>query len=118
MRDPTMRRYNMAGASLGIFTNALLLVAGIGILRRRRWGRTLGIGASGCKILGEGGMLAAYLVVMPGIMARFGGVVNAQQQLFATVGTIVGLAIATVWPAILVLVLCSRRARAEFGPAA
>lgn len=120
MRDPTMRLYNTAGAGLGFFTNALLLAAGIGIVRRRRWGRTLGIGAAGVKIVGEGGMLAAYLVVMPGIMARYGAGMSRDQQLFSTIGTVFGIAVATAWPAILLLVLFSRRAREEFvaGPRA
>jgi hypothetical protein len=51
LNDPKLRAYYWIELASGLFLNVCMIVAGIGLLRRKRWGITLGIGTALAKIV-------------------------------------------------------------------
>jgi hypothetical protein len=50
-RDRRIQLYSAGQMSTMLVLNILLIIAGIGLVRRREWGRRLALGASGVKVL-------------------------------------------------------------------
>lgn len=129
-----MLAYSMADGGLGFLTNLLLLVAGIGLLNRRPWGRTLAIGVAGTKMLVAAIMAGMwFLVVSPALgntlesffaeIAKAAppgqgpppGMMATQMRLMGILQGGFGLVLASIYPFILLLVLLSRGVRQEFA---
>ncbi len=130
--DPALKTYLAGDAAIGAFGNLLLLVSGIGLLGRRHWGRTLAIATAFAKVLGMGALLlvgwAAVGRIVPELEAFIEqaaaaapagkgppvGMIGPQIKLWMAFQGGLGLALASVWPAVQLLVLIPRGARAEF----
>jgi hypothetical protein len=50
-RDPRLMPYQLVELSSGLILNALMVAAGVGLIRLRAWGRSLAMWVSGLKIL-------------------------------------------------------------------
>ncbi|MCI0341154.1 MAG: hypothetical protein L0216_08355 [Planctomycetales bacterium] len=130
--DPALKTYFAGDAAIGAFGNLLLLISGVGLLGRRHWGRTLAIATAFAKMLGMGALLlvgwAAVGRIVPEIEAFLEqvvaaapagqappiGLIGPQIKLWMAFQGGLGLAIASVWPAVQLLVLVPGGARAEF----
>ena len=67
--DPRIRAYYWVELSSGLLLNVAMIAAGIGLLRRRPWGITLGVGTAAAKVL--------RLVLVYGYFVAFMGPVVA-----------------------------------------
>lgn len=71
--EPRTAAWFIADGVTGLLGNILLLISGIGLLKRRPWGRKLGLGVAAYKLLmGVGSSLWYGFVVMPSMFENMG----------------------------------------------
>jgi len=87
---------------LGFIFNIILIVSGIGLLKRRNWGRTLSNVYAVVAILQAIGSLVLNLVFLPEAMAGMPGQENNPGQ---AIGSICGGIIAFIYPILLLIFL-------------
>jgi hypothetical protein len=87
---------------LGFIFNIILVVSGIGLLKRRNWGRTLSNVYAVVAILQAIGSLVLNLVFLPEAMADMPGAENNPAQ---AIGNICGGIIALIYPILLLIFL-------------
>src|SRR3954452_25454004 len=84
MNDPKLRFYGWADALSAVVLNVAMLASGIGLVRRRRWGISLGIGTALAKIVRLVVLYSFFaLAVVPTLaqnMGKFVGEMMVQQQ--------------------------------------
>ena len=65
-RDPRFIAYTGADVGIGIITNILLIIAGVGLLKVAGWGRKLALGVAGVKLLANVLLtIVAVTVIVP-----------------------------------------------------
>jgi hypothetical protein len=70
-RDSNLLVYGIADALVGITLNIALLIAGIGLVRLRNWGRLMSLWVAGLKIVCLTGLLVLFLVwVLPAVIEK------------------------------------------------
>jgi hypothetical protein len=84
MNDPKVRAYFWIELTSGLALNLAMIVAGIGLVRRKRWGITLGIGTALAKIVRLVAVYGYFAVAVAGPIAKasadaIGRMVAAQQ---------------------------------------
>ena len=87
---------------LGFIFNIILIVSGIGLLKRRNWGRTLSNVYAVIAIIQAIGTLVLNLVFLPEAMAEMPGAENNPGQ---AIGNIVGGVVALIYPILLLIFL-------------
>jgi len=114
MESPKWKVWQLIGSAVGFVSTVLLGISGVGLLLRRRWGRTLGIGAAGVMLASA----AIGMVTIPMLLNETGGlrgmfsnpmVITMGAAMCAGFGCGVGL------PALMLVMLMSRAVREEFA---
>jgi hypothetical protein len=72
-KDPNFQVYSLADALTGLISNVLLLIAGIGLVSLKDWGRVLGIWVLLIKIVLLVAMSIAFIVLIVPILAQVFG---------------------------------------------
>ncbi len=125
VRDKSLLTYGIADSLVGIILNVALLIAGIGLVRLRNWGRVTSLWVAGLKIVCLTGLLAIFLiVVLPSVIEKLGQVFQdvgpggpppAVLKQMTTVmtyaysaGAVIGYIVGLIYP-IVILVALTRR---------
>src|SRR5262249_37679167 len=70
MSDPKVRTYYWLELTSGLLLNLAMIVAGIGLVRRKRWGITLGIATALAKIVRLLAVYGYFAVAVSGPVAK------------------------------------------------
>ena len=121
LEDPKFVRHYAADALSGLLVNAVMLVAGIGLLRRRAWGRSLAIGVAWAKIVRLLSLATSLIVVVLPMMVRKiatmpgaggdSGPMLLIYSAYVVVYTLIGLA----FPIVTLAILARRGVRSSFA---
>jgi hypothetical protein len=110
--NPAYRLFNQVSIGLGFVATAVLIVAGIGLIRARPFGRTLSIGYSIYAILaGLAGLVVSYLFLVQPLMERANAGGAGPERAAAIGGMIGGLAggcLGQIYPILLLIFMCRR----------
>jgi hypothetical protein len=123
-RDSRLLGYGIADSLIGIILNIALLIAGIGLVRLRNWGRVMSLWVAGLKIICDTCLLAILLIwVLPAMIERIrdwfqtmgSGAPPAALTTATTfltyvygVGAVIGYILSLIYP-IVILVALTRR---------
>ena len=102
--DGTGRAWIKISAFIGPLPAILLIVAGIGLLSYKRYGRTLSIayGFLGL-LLGIVSMIMTYTVIMPGVLGDGSDSIQAQAAMMGRIMGLVGGLMGMIYPLMLVI---------------
>jgi hypothetical protein len=134
--DPRYYVHALADAGLGLITNLLMLVAGIGLVRYARWGRRLALGTAAVKIVVNivSALWSAFVVAplvgagmermfeqmeqfqrtQPGPQPPSFGPMMKMQRITGAVGAVFGGLAACAFPIVLLILLNLRKVRQAF----
>lgn len=139
-RHPAMVVYSWSDVATGLPLNIVMLVAGIGLINLKRWGRTLALWVAGLKLVRIAILLAASVMIVSPLATReidklFGDMVKQAQrqnpassarvqQTLRTMSVVVGatmtggyivyFVLAAIYPMITLRVLSKPGVRAAF----
>ena len=115
MQSPGFMAYTYVSTAVGMAFGALLIAAGIGLLKLRPWARLVSIGYAVYSWVGTaaGQVIAYFLLYAPMLETAppSGGPASA-----AFVGPVVGSCVSLVYPTILLIFMLRPEIRAAFQP--
>ena len=110
--SPVYRLFNQVVIGLGFVAAIVLIVAGIGLLQTKPWGRTLSIGYSVYAILsGIVGLVMSFAFLVKPLMDQANAAGGGPEQAAAIGGMFGGLfggCIGMVYPIVLLIFMCRR----------
>jgi len=123
-RDSSLLAYGIADSLVGIILNIALLIAGIGLVRLRNWGRVMSLWVAALKTVCLTGLLVIFLVwVLPAVVETVreifqdvgaGAPPGALNQMttfmtyFYSAAAVIGYIVSLIYP-IVILVALTRR---------
>lgn len=111
-QSPAYRLFNQVGTALGFVAAIVLIVAGIGLLQTKPFGRTLSIGYSLYAILSAlVGVIFSFVFLVKPLLEKAQAAGGGPEQAAAIggmVGGALGGCIGTVYPILLLIFMCRR----------
>jgi hypothetical protein len=110
--NPGYRLFNQVSLGLGFIATIVLIIAGVGLLQSKSFGRTLSIGYGIYALLsGIVGLIASYVFLIQPLLERAQAAGGGPEQAGAIGGMIGGLfggCLGLVYPILLLIFMCRR----------